>query len=298
MKAMILAAGLGTRMRPLTDHCPKPLLPVAGKPLIVHHLERLAAAGIEEVVINVSYRAEQILQALGDGAAFGVSIAWSRESEPLETGGGLRQALPLLGQAPFLLVNGDVWCDLDPRGLPALGSDLAHLVLVDNPGHHPDGDFHLTAAGRVQANGGPRLTFAGISLLDPALVAARPPGAFPWPRCCARPWRRGGSAAPTITAAGSTSGRRSAWPSSTTHCAAGAERRAAGCYAAPSLVHYLQGNPTHESQRQVDRRPPVRGRVRQRPQRGHRRPARPRRSQHRPPPHGAAADGHGRVCLF
>lgn len=179
MKAMILAAGLGTRMRPLTDHCPKPLLPVAGKPLIVHHLERLAAAGIEEVVINVSYRAEQILQALGDGAAFGVSIAWSRESEPLETGGGLRQALPLLGQAPFLLVNGDVWCDLDPRGLPALGSDLAHLVLVDNPGHHPDGDFHLTAAGRVQANGGPRLTFAGISLLDPALVAARPPGAFP-----------------------------------------------------------------------------------------------------------------------
>lgn len=99
MKAMILAAGLGTRMRPLTDHCPKPLLPVAGKPLIVHHLERLAAAGIEEVVINVSYRAEQILQALGDGAAFGVSIAWSREAEPLETGGGLRQALPLLGQA-------------------------------------------------------------------------------------------------------------------------------------------------------------------------------------------------------
>ncbi|WP_445156880.1 N-acetylmuramate alpha-1-phosphate uridylyltransferase MurU [Halomonas sp. E14] len=179
MKAMILAAGLGTRMRPLTDHCPKPLLPVAGKPLIVHHLERLAAAGIEEVVINVSYRAEQILQALGDGAAFGVSIAWSREAEPLETGGGLRQALPLLGQAPFLLVNGDVWCDLDPRGLPALGRDLAHLVLVDNPDHHPDGDFHLTAAGRVQANGGPRLTFAGISLLDPALVASQAPGAFP-----------------------------------------------------------------------------------------------------------------------
>ncbi len=179
MKAMILAAGLGTRMRPLTDHCPKPLLPVAGKPLIVHHLERLAAAGIEEVVINVSYRGEQIIQALGDGAAFGVSIAWSRETEPLETGGGIRQALPLLGQAPFLLVNGDVWCDLDSRRLPALGRDLAHLVLVDNPAHHPDGDFHLTGAGRVQASGEPRLTFAGISLLDPALVAAQAPGAFP-----------------------------------------------------------------------------------------------------------------------
>ncbi|MBH8579049.1 nucleotidyltransferase family protein [Halomonas pacifica] len=179
MKAMILAAGLGTRMRPLTDHCPKPLLPVAGKPLIVHHLERLAAAGISEVVINVSYRAEQIMAALGDGSALGVRIAWSREDAPLETGGGIRQALPLLGQAPFLLVNGDIWCDLDPRRLPPLGEDLAHLVLVDNPDHHPSGDFHLDPRGRVQEHGEPRLTFAGLSLLAPALVADEAPGAFP-----------------------------------------------------------------------------------------------------------------------
>ncbi|CAM3543913.1 N-acetylmuramate alpha-1-phosphate uridylyltransferase MurU [Halomonas lysinitropha] len=178
MRAMILAAGLGTRMRPLTDHCPKPLLEVCGKPLIVHHLERLRAGGIREVVINVSYHAEQIVAALGDGAAFGMRIAWSREATPLETGGGIRQALPLLGEAPFLLVNGDVWCDLDPADLPALGDDLARLVLVDNPGHHPQGDFHLDAEGRVHAEGEPRLTFAGISLLDPALVADEPPGAF------------------------------------------------------------------------------------------------------------------------
>ncbi len=178
MRAMILAAGLGTRMRPLTDHCPKPLLEAGGKPLIVHHLKRLRAGGIIDVVINVSYRAEQLVAALGDGRDFGVHIAWSRETTPLETGGGIRQALPLLGEAPFLLVNGDVWCDLDPAGLPALGDDLARLVLVDNPDHHPQGDFHLDAAGRVHAEGEPRLTFAGISLLDPALVADEPPGAF------------------------------------------------------------------------------------------------------------------------
>ncbi|WP_027962442.1 N-acetylmuramate alpha-1-phosphate uridylyltransferase MurU [Halomonas halodenitrificans] len=179
MKAMILAAGLGTRMRPLTDHCPKPLLRVGGKPLIVHHLERLRAAGIRDVVINVSYRAEQIIEALGDGGDHGVRIAWSREATPLETGGGIQHALPMLGAAPFLLVNGDVWCDLDPATLPALGDDeLARLVLVDNPAHHPDGDFHLDAAGRVHEQGEPSLTFAGISLLDPALVADEPPGAF------------------------------------------------------------------------------------------------------------------------
>lgn len=178
MKAMILAAGLGTRMRPLTDRCPKPLLPVAGKPLLVHHLERLAAAGIREVVINVSYRAEQIIEALGDGSAFGVAIAWSREEAPLETGGGIHRALPLLGESPFLLVNGDIWCDLDPASLPTLDDDLAHLVLVDNPEHHPRGDFHLTPGGRVLDQGTPRLTFAGISLLDPALVADHEPGAF------------------------------------------------------------------------------------------------------------------------
>ena len=179
MKAMILAAGFGKRMRPLTDHCPKPLLPVAGKPLIVHHLERLVAANITQVVINVSYRAEQIMAALGDGTNYGVQIRWSQEATPLETGGGIHQALPLLGNAPFLLVNGDVWCDLDPATLAPLNGDLAHLVLVNNPTHHPAGDFHLDANGRVQATGVPRLTFAGLSLIDPALVTPEPPGAFP-----------------------------------------------------------------------------------------------------------------------
>ncbi len=178
MKAMILAAGLGTRMRPLTDRCPKPLLPVAGQPLIVHHLARLQAAGIVEVVINVSYRAEQIMAALGDGDDYGVHIAWSREELPLETGGGIRQALELLGVAPFLLVNGDVWCDLDPAYLTLRDGDLAQLALVDNPDHHPEGDFHLAHDGRVHAKGEPRLTFAGISLVDPTLVADEPPGAF------------------------------------------------------------------------------------------------------------------------
>ncbi|WP_129140591.1 N-acetylmuramate alpha-1-phosphate uridylyltransferase MurU [Modicisalibacter coralii] len=178
MKAMLLAAGLGTRMRPLTDHCPKPLLEAGGKPLIGHHLERLAALGIHEVVINVSYRAEQIVAALGDGAAYGVTIRWSRETTPLETGGGIRNALPLLGEAPFLLVNGDVWCELDRRWLAPLDGDLARLVLVDNPTHHPQGDFSLDPAGRVHAQGEPRLTYAGIALIDPALVAGHDEAAF------------------------------------------------------------------------------------------------------------------------
>lgn len=177
MKAMILAAGLGKRMRPLTDRCPKPLLPVAGKPLIVHHLTRLAKAGIDEVVINVSYRAEQIIEALGDGSRFGVDIAYSREATPLETGGGIFQALPLLGEQPFLLVNGDVWCDALPS-LTALGEkDVAHLTLVDNPDHHPEGDFALVE-GRVHASGPAKLTFAGMSVLHPALFADCTPGAF------------------------------------------------------------------------------------------------------------------------
>ena len=177
MKAMILAAGLGNRMRPLTDHCPKPLLPVAGKPLIVHHLERLRDAGIHEVVINVSYLAEQIIDALGDGSAYGVHIQWSREIEPLETGGGIQQALPLLGKATFLLINGDVWCEALPPLQALQGTDLAHLVLVDNPSHHPNGDFGLIE-GRVNQTSTPRLTFAGISVLHPALLAEHPSGAF------------------------------------------------------------------------------------------------------------------------
>jgi MurNAc alpha-1-phosphate uridylyltransferase len=177
MKAMILAAGLGKRMRPLTDHCPKPLLPVAGKPLIVHHLERLRVAGIHEVVINVSYRAEQIMETLGDGDAFGLRIDWSRETTPLETGGGIQQALPLLGEAPFLLINGDVWCEALPSAQALQGEDLAHLMLVNNPPHHPGGDFDLRA-GRVHQSSATRLTFAGISVIHPALLAGQPQGAF------------------------------------------------------------------------------------------------------------------------
>lgn len=177
MKAMILAAGLGKRMRPLTDHCPKPLLPVAGKPLIVHHLERLREAGIHEVVINISYRAEQIIDALSDGSAFGLRIHWSRETTPLETGGGIQQALPLLGESPFLLINGDVWCEALPDQHALKDDDLAHLVLVENPSHHPDGDFGLME-GRVNQTSTKRLTYAGLSVIHPALLSGQPQGAF------------------------------------------------------------------------------------------------------------------------
>ena len=171
MKAMILAAGLGKRMRPLTDTCPKPLLPVAGKPLIVHHLERLRQAGIEGA------QGDEIIQALGDGHQFGLALQFSRETTPLETGGGIRQALPLLGDAPFLLVNGDVWCEALPQQRFLNDSDLAHLMLVDNPAHHPEGDFALQD-GRLQSTGSPKLTFSGLSVIHPALLAEHPPGSF------------------------------------------------------------------------------------------------------------------------
>lgn len=180
MKVMILAAGRGERMRPLTDHKPKPLLPVAGKPLLVHHIERLAAAGFTELVINHAWLGQQIEDYLGDGARFGVQIRYSAEGEALETGGGIARALPLLGDAPFAVINGDIWCDLAPAKLRhALnGDDLAHLVLVANPEHHPQGDFQLQA-GRVRADdSGPRLTFSGIGVYHPALFAGCPAGAF------------------------------------------------------------------------------------------------------------------------
>jgi MurNAc alpha-1-phosphate uridylyltransferase len=172
MKAMILAAGLGTRMRPLTDRCPKPLLDVAGKPLIVWHLERLAAAGIEEVIINVSHLGHMIEARLGDGAQWGLSIRYSRESQPLETAGGVVQALPLLGERPFLLLNGDVWCDYPiPHLIGQSHAGLAHLVLVTNPAHHPSGDFTLQD-GLVSPKGeNGRHTFSGLSVMDPALFA-------------------------------------------------------------------------------------------------------------------------------
>lgn len=177
MKAMILAAGFGKRMRPLTDHCPKPLIAVAGKPLIVHHLERLYESGIHDVVINVSYRGEQIMDAIGDGSAYGLRIQWSQETTPLETGGGIKRALPLLGTAPFLLINGDVWCEALPTFQALKEGDLAHLVLVNNPSHHPAGDFGLSA-GRVTQPSTPSFTYAGISMIHPALFDGCPNGAF------------------------------------------------------------------------------------------------------------------------
>jgi MurNAc alpha-1-phosphate uridylyltransferase len=183
MKVMLLAAGRGERMRPLTDACPKPLLPVAGKPLILWQLERLVAAGFTQVVINLSWLGEQIAAALDDGSRLGISIAYSREPWPaLETGGGIFNALPLLGSEPFLLVNGDVFCDADLRTLRLATGDLAQLLLVPNPDHHPRGDFWLAEAGRIeaqQAGDAERLTYSGLAVLRPELFAGAMPGRFP-----------------------------------------------------------------------------------------------------------------------
>ncbi|MCK8516550.1 nucleotidyltransferase family protein [Methylonatrum kenyense] len=194
MRAMILAAGRGKRMRPLTDRVPKPLLPVAGKPLIVWHLERLARAGLHDVVINHAWLGEQIPAALGDGSRWGLRIRYSDEGAAgLETGGGIHRALPMLGGAPFLVLNGDIWTDIDFAGLQLSAGDLAHLVLVENPGHNPVGDFPLDD-GRV-AGSGPRYTFSGVGVYDPALFAACAPGAFalaPLLRAAAAEGRVGG----------------------------------------------------------------------------------------------------------
>lgn len=169
--ALIFAAGLGERMRPLTDHTPKPLLRVGGKPLIVWHLEKMAAAGVHYVVINTSHLAEQFPDTLGDGARWGLRIRYAYEGPtPLETGGGLLNALPLLGPEPFLAVSGDVWCDADFGALPAMPAGLAHLLMVDNPAHHPHGDFALDAQGLLHAAGAPKLTFSGIGVFRPALL--------------------------------------------------------------------------------------------------------------------------------
>ena len=144
MRAMILAAGRGERMRPLTDQYPKPLLTVAGKPLIEYHLESLAAAGVRDVVINLAWLGEKIMEHVGDGHRWGVRVRYSPEGRnALETGGGIHRALPLLGPAPFWVVNGDVWTDYPLSRLPAEPQGLAHLVLVDNPPHNETGDFHL-----------------------------------------------------------------------------------------------------------------------------------------------------------
>lgn len=170
MKAIVLAAGRGQRLRPLTDTCPKPLLPVGGKPLIVHHLEALARAGITDLIINTAWLAEQLPAALGDGSQFGVSIVYSFEgSNALETGGGLLNALPLLGDAPFLVVNGDIHADVDFTALALPDGDLAHLVMVDPPEGNP-GDFVLDTKNRLMPEGdGTCLTYSGISIINPAL---------------------------------------------------------------------------------------------------------------------------------
>ena len=171
MKALIFAAGLGERMRPLTDRTPKPLLEVGGKRLVEWHLEKLAAIGIRDVVVNISWLAAQFPATLGDGARWGLRIAYSDEGDvPLETGGGMLNALPLMGTAPFLLVNGDVWTDYDFARLPREPRGLAHLVMVDRPPQATHGDFALDAAGRVHADGAHRLTYSGIGVYRPQLL--------------------------------------------------------------------------------------------------------------------------------
>lgn len=175
---MILAAGLGKRMRPLTDYLPKPLLPVVGKPLIEFHLERLMQIGIKECVINIAYLGDKIEQALGSGERWGMSIHYSREAEPLETAGAIGQALPLLGDAPFLLINGDVWTDYPLerlQGYTLAPHVLGRLVLVPNPEHNRCGDFAVKEQLLCQNDSGKAgCTFSGISLIRPALVAQYP----------------------------------------------------------------------------------------------------------------------------
>jgi len=179
MRAMILAAGRGERMRPLTDQTPKPLLEVGGKPLIQYHIEALRDAGFRELVVNHAHLGNQIVERLGDGAQFGVHITYSAEPEgALETGGGIKQALPLLGEQPFLVINGDIWTDYPYQQLYREPEGLAHLVLIDNPPHHVQGDFQLNGR-RVTTDGENKLTFSGIGLYRPDLFADSPGGAFP-----------------------------------------------------------------------------------------------------------------------
>jgi MurNAc alpha-1-phosphate uridylyltransferase len=177
MKAMILAAGRGERMRPLSDVIPKCLLEVRGKPLITWLIEALARSGVGEFVINHAHLGHMIEAALGDGRRFGVTIRYSPEAEALETAGGIAKALPLLGKTPFLAVNSDIFCDFDFSGLAAraLGQHLAHLVLVANPAHHPQGDFSLRGWQVGEADA-PKWTFSGIGLYQPELFASVKPG--------------------------------------------------------------------------------------------------------------------------
>jgi N-acetyl-alpha-D-muramate 1-phosphate uridylyltransferase len=163
--ALIFAAGLGERMRPLTDHTPKPLLTVQGKPLVAWHLEKLAAIGVHYVVINTSHLADQFPEVLGDGSRWGLRIRYAYEGPtPLETGGGMLNALPLLGPEPFIVVSGDVWTDADFAALPAEPAGVAHLLMVDNQPHHPQGDFTLDDNGLLHSDGAKRLTYSGIAV--------------------------------------------------------------------------------------------------------------------------------------
>ena len=177
MKALIFAAGLGERMRPLTDATPKPLLVVGGKPLIGWHLEKLAALGMREVVVNTSWLAPQFPRTLGDGAHWGLRLHYAFEGDtPLETGGGMHNALPLIvddggSDAPFIAINGDIWTDYDFARLPHAPTGAAHLVLVDNPPQHPHGDFALRTGGSIASDGAAKLTFAGIGVYRPSLFA-------------------------------------------------------------------------------------------------------------------------------
>ena len=185
MKAMILAAGKGERMRPLTLSTPKPLLEVGGRPLLEHHILNLRDAGVMDIVVNAAWLAEQIIEFCGDGSRWGVSIEVSREEAPLETAGGIIQALPLLGDSPFLLVNGDIYCPYTFAELLSVNPPVtgAHLVLVDNPEHNPQGDFSLES-GQVQQPvtpvlGGQTLTYSGMGVYSPALFAGLDPGKRP-----------------------------------------------------------------------------------------------------------------------
>ncbi len=178
MKAMILAAGKGERLRPLTLHTPKPLVRAGGVPLIEYHLRAIKSADVEDVVINHAWLGQQIEDYLGDGRQWGLKIRYSPEGEPLETGGGIFRALPLLGDEPFLVVNGDIWVDFDFSSLMKPLKGLAHLVLVDNPPHHPDGDFALIDGHVHDDAAQPRLTYSGIAVLHPQLFAGCTEGAF------------------------------------------------------------------------------------------------------------------------
>ncbi|MBE9567780.1 MAG: nucleotidyltransferase family protein [Proteobacteria bacterium] len=175
MKAMILAAGRGERLRPLTDETPKPLIEVAGKSLIEYHLQNLAAAGIHDIIINTAWLAEKIHQQLGDGSDYGVSIQYSDEGTALETAGGIINALPLLGEEPFMVINGDIWCDLDLSTLKIKNNALAHLVLVNNPEHNAKGDFALEH-GLIKNTGDSMYTFSGIGIYSPEFFAQQKHG--------------------------------------------------------------------------------------------------------------------------